>query len=79
MEEEKGTTIEHFEPPRKGSTASDIVFTEKTIHAHSATLAAALSEDKPNPWSKGYFKLYAICLLVYLCSTMTGSSFGPTT
>jgi hypothetical protein len=73
MEDHKGSTTEHFEPPRKGSTGSEVL-TEKTIHAHNATLAAALSEDKPNPWSKGYLRLYAICLLVYLCSTMNGKS-----
>ncbi|KAJ9611120.1 hypothetical protein H2200_004303 [Cladophialophora chaetospira] len=70
MEEPKGSTTQHFESPRRGSTSSDLL-TEKTIHAHSAALAAAL-EDRPSPWSKGYLRLYAICLLIYLCSTMTG-------
>jgi hypothetical protein len=76
MEDHKGSTTEHFEPPRRGSTGSGTL-REKTIHAHSATLAAALSEDKPNPWSKGYLRLYAICFLVYLSSTMTGKTFRP--
>lgn len=72
MAEQKDVpSTEHVEPPAKGSVSSDIV-TEKTIHAHNATLAAALTEGPVNPWSKGYRKMYAICLLVYLCSTMTG-------
>ncbi|KAJ9654909.1 hypothetical protein H2198_006091 [Neophaeococcomyces mojaviensis] len=74
MQEEKRSTIEHLESPPKGSTKPDIL-TEKTIHAHNATLAAALTEDKQSPWSRGYFRLYAICLLVYLCSTMNGKAF----
>lgn len=35
-------------------------------------LAAALGPNKPDTWGKGHRKLYAMCLLVYLCSTMNG-------
>ncbi|KAL3487615.1 putative transporter [Aspergillus germanicus] len=26
----------------------------------------------PNPWGRGHLKLYAACLIIYLCSTMNG-------
>jgi hypothetical protein len=26
----------------------------------------------PNPWGRGHIKLYLLCSLVYLCSTMNG-------
>lgn len=26
----------------------------------------------PNPWGRGHIKLYLLCGLVYLCSTMNG-------
>jgi hypothetical protein len=50
----------------------DIVIEEETVQAHNATLGKILQENKPNPWGKGYRRLYAICALVYLCSTMNG-------
>lgn len=29
---------------------------------------------QPSPWGKGYKKLYMMCGLVYLCSTMNGTT-----
>jgi hypothetical protein len=28
----------------------------------------------PNAWGRGHLKLYAACLIIYLCSTMNGTS-----
>lgn len=41
------------------------------------TLADVLQEHKPNPWGPGYLRLYAICGLLYLCSTMNGEHGIP--
>lgn len=27
----------------------------------------------PDPWAKGHLKLYGLCLIIYLCSTMNGT------
>lgn len=45
---------------------------EKEIRARNAEYAAAISENKPNPWGKGYLMLYCYCFVMYLCSTMNG-------
>lgn len=73
MNEQKDVRTEHVDSARERSVTTEIV-AEKTIQAHNATLAAALNEGKVNLWSKGYRELYAICFLVYFCSTMTGES-----
>jgi hypothetical protein len=26
----------------------------------------------PNPWGRGHIQLYAMCMVIYLCSTMNG-------
>jgi hypothetical protein len=65
MEEDRKGDFEHAEPSRT-------LVEEKTIHAHNAALAAALEEERPSLWGKGYIRLYMICGLLYLCSTMTG-------
>jgi hypothetical protein len=49
---------------------------ETTIQAHDANLATILQENKPNPWGKGHIRLYLICGLIYLCSTMNGKCFS---
>ena len=45
---------------------------ERTIKARNAEFAAAIGENKPNPWAKGYIQLYGFCFIIYLCSTMNG-------
>ena len=45
---------------------------EEEFQVQNATLAKVLQENKPNPRGKGYLRLYAICGLIYLCSTMNG-------
>ncbi|KAL6399770.1 lactose permease [Ilyonectria robusta] len=42
------------------------------LNTHSVALAAALAEQKPNPWSRNMMKLYVIMGLGYLISTMNG-------
>ncbi|KAH7176884.1 lactose permease [Dactylonectria macrodidyma] len=44
----------------------------RELNAHSVALAAAVAEQKPNPWSRGMLKLYAIMGIGYLVSTMNG-------
>jgi hypothetical protein len=41
-------------------------------HDRHAVLQTILEQRPLDPWSKGAFRLYSICLLVYLCSTMNG-------
>lgn len=45
---------------------------EKNIKARNAEFAAAISENRPNAWGRGYLTLYCHCLILYLCSTMNG-------
>lgn len=36
------------------------------------TFAAVMANHKPNPFGPGYLKLYALCLVCFLNSTMMG-------
>lgn len=58
--------------------------TEKNIedvkHLHSDQGVPLAIEDAlpivggaPDPWAKGHLKLYGLCLIIYLCSTMNGT------
>ena len=38
----------------------------------SVALAAAMAEQKPNPWSKSMVRLYGIMAVGYLISTLNG-------
>jgi uncharacterized membrane protein YjjP (DUF1212 family) len=40
--------------------------------AASVALASAVAAQKPDPWSRNMFKLYAIMGIGYLVSTMNG-------
>ena len=40
--------------------------------AANSSQAAALGTNKPATWGPGHRKLYGMCALVYLCSTMNG-------
>lgn len=65
---------------KEGHAMADFVTEHKEDHrhetqelnAHSVALAAALAEQKPNPWSRNMMKLYVIMGLGYLISTMNG-------
>ena len=58
---------------------------EKNKHEHEGhdTLPAAVAslpkDSQPDPWGSGHRKLYMVCTVVYLCSTMNGqySSSNP--
>lgn len=41
---------------------------------HHAVLTTILKERPVKTWDKNSLHLYAVCLLVYLCSTMNGQS-----
>lgn len=38
------------------------------------TLAEVIERNRPDPWGSGYKKLYLMCALVFLCSTMNGNA-----
>lgn len=59
---------------REGSTAADFIenVNLKDVNPASAALAEAVSNQKPNPWSKNMLKLYSIMAIGYLVSTMNG-------
>jgi len=42
------------------------------VNVANVHLAAALGPNKPATWGRGHVQLYAMCALVYLCSTMNG-------
>ncbi|KZO92358.1 general substrate transporter [Calocera viscosa TUFC12733] len=44
----------------------------KTLVAVDERLAGALAVDRPNPWGRGYLRLYLASFIVFFCSTMTG-------
>lgn len=62
------------EEKHEGSTVAE--YTEnvnlKDVNPASAALAAAVSSQKPNPWSKNMLQLYSIMTIGYLVSTMNG-------
>lgn len=62
-------TAEHIE-----SSDSPVTIHTEKVEALNVDLAKALEQDAPSPWSKGYLRLYLMCGLIYLCSTMNGSS-----
>lgn len=72
----KSSNAEHFET-RRTSNVDDTVLKEKKIQVHNVTLAGVLQDNKPSVTGKGYIKLYLICALVYLCSTMNGRVSMP--
>lgn len=67
MEKDKPST-EHHET----SEGKDIATALHNTTDRHAVLKTILEQRPISPWSKGAFHLYAVCLLVYLCSTMNG-------
>lgn len=53
-----------------------VLHTEK-IETLSPGLAKVMQENKPRPFSAGYIRMYLMCALIYLCSTMNGRSRSP--
>lgn len=68
MEKEKSGS-EHHEGVDSARTV--VVALDDTTDRH-AVLKTILEQRPLSPWSRGAFRLYAICLLIYLCSTMNG-------
>jgi hypothetical protein len=48
--------------------------TSEKAMTDGANLSGVMQMSKPDPWSAGYLRLYGMCLLIYLCSTMNGMS-----
>jgi hypothetical protein len=59
--------VEGISEPRNTSAER-----EKRTPAEAAVDNLAEVGKPPNPWGKGAKKLYMMCALVYLCSTMNG-------
>ncbi|CAN6645532.1 hexose transporter Hxt13p [Trichomonascus vanleenenianus] len=53
------------------SLPGDVQF-EKTIANAQANLHNAIEANRPSLYGKGMIKLYAVCFLVYFCSTLNG-------
>ncbi|KAF2151592.1 general substrate transporter [Myriangium duriaei CBS 260.36] len=67
MEDKRAIYSQQVESTERGT-----VVHETKVEALNVDLAKALQQNKPNPWSRGYIRLYLMCGLVYLCSTMNG-------
>lgn len=64
-----------MEKKRSGSLAEDIRAENvavKDVNPAAEALAAAVANQKPNPWSKNMLQLYSIMAIGYLVSTMNG-------
>lgn len=48
----------------------------KPTEGPSAAMETALDATggAPSPWGRGHIQLYLYCLVIYLCSTMNGTS-----
>ncbi|MCJ1258557.1 hypothetical protein MMC24_006390 [Lignoscripta atroalba] len=55
---------------RESATAK--VIKEKQINVANADFAAAIGENRPNPWGPGYLKMYLFSALIFLTATMNG-------
>lgn len=69
---EKPETSYHDEDHKQGEVVS-----EDTVRVQNAQLAAIIATHKPNPLGRGYLKLYAVCVLIFLASTMNVSMTCP--
>lgn len=70
MDTDEKTHADHDE--RVSSEKHDVT-ASVTDSDHHVVLGAILKTHPINTWGSGSLHLYAICLLVYLCSTMNGS------
>lgn len=61
------------EPATENEKPVTVVHTEK-FETLSPDLAKVLRENKPGAFSSGYIRMYLMCMLIYLCSTMNGQS-----
>lgn len=47
---------------------------ETELEAVNASFANIMQNHKPNPWGKGHLQLYALAVICFLNSTMSGKS-----
>lgn len=60
----------------KGEDTGAKLIDETQVNVTNVDFAAALEDNKPNPWGKGYLRMYLFCALIFLCSTMNGKLFS---
>lgn len=74
MADQEKPQSEHYEchPTEKHEAMASV----EGLDRH-AVLTSILKASPVNTWGHGSLHLYAICLLVYLCSTMNGEPPWP--
>lgn len=70
IDEKKSVTPVAHEVSNEGSQDGEGPHVE--VVKGSEALAAAIRKENPSPWTPNLFKLYAFCILTFLCSTMNG-------
>lgn len=70
----EGLDKEHTSHTERASTRKPEVSVDTTSVDHHAVLSNILKTSPVKTWGSGSLHLYAVCLLVYLCSTMNGLS-----
>jgi hypothetical protein len=65
---------EHTSYTERASTEKHETFVDTASTDHHAVLTSILKTQPVKTWGSGSLHLYAVCLLVYLCSTMNGMS-----
>jgi hypothetical protein len=63
---------EHTNHTERTSTEKQETFVNIASTDHHAVLTGILKTQPVKTWGSGSLHLYAVCLLVYLCSTMNG-------
>ncbi|KAM0689961.1 hypothetical protein Q7P36_008728 [Cladosporium allicinum] len=63
---------EHTSHTERTSTEKQETFVDIASTDHHAVLTGILKTQPVKTWGSGSLHLYAVCLLVYLCSTMNG-------
>lgn len=63
------TDLQHEQPRKSPATVDNGA---QKLAVVNADFAAAMAQKSISPWSSGSIKLYFICALIYLCSTMNG-------
>jgi len=65
---------EHPSQIERASTEKQENLIDITSTDHHAVLTSILKTQPVKTWGSGSLHLYAVCLLIYLCSTMNGTS-----
>ncbi|ORY04970.1 lactose permease [Clohesyomyces aquaticus] len=69
---EKEVAQETYEGERKLTEDGRKIIEEGETTGVNANFAAILAKHKPNPWGKGHLKLYLLCAVCFMNSTMSG-------